>query len=437
MLDFKNITYDIFKNQALRHFICYPYRSLDDYQKNLENVPKFIECNNCAEFSRAMEYLEKMLEEFKEYGNTSRYNSITSGISILAKCAVKSYIRINRSTILNDRIPNPKALILLSKLKKEWQVCSNDDLNTIAKITIVTVEEYMENSDVLSPFFKHLDKINNIKTDEVTLLHEISDLKLSTNPTKAQRIASNKGSFALYGGSYTINDILGSPTSFNWSSLLSDSKFVDNEKFINAIKSISYSDTAKIVFSRYVSRDDDFIENFPQFTKGLIAEFDDIDDPNNNQPGTSILVDHFNNNDGTATHARVMLHQLIKHYDGDTKSFTKKILILIRYALQNTPQGSYMDNKSVVYSEKNNHIYEDRYRATDIRATFDNQSAIMYLDNIISSIDSGKYDEDKCQLIYSIIDSAATMSKWFSSFLLTVTICVAKSLETGSIVSIH
>lgn len=93
MIDFKEITYEKFKMQILRHIFEHPYWTFEDVSKNLNSIPEFAKCDS-TQLPKLFEFIRKFIDEFGDdmTGRTGRYGTIFGGLAILARAGIKSMI---------------------------------------------------------------------------------------------------------------------------------------------------------------------------------------------------------------------------------------------------------------------------------------------------------------------------------------------------------
>lgn len=257
---FNTMTYDTFKNGIVKYCLGKYFMSVSDIPKRLEYnyLPEFIKFNDTEDINILFEFLNKLYDEFDK----------SIGILYICRALIKVYIeKFEDYQGLSSNV-----LITLLKLKEQvpaYNICSKSDLEKLASYIIISEEDYFENSNYLSPYFETLLKRNpNLKSDSVDLLHEVTNAKLSTNITKAQRIENNRNYYMLFGTSYTIKDIVSSPSSFSWDAILGNDNYISNSKFIKEISNISID--AKLDIFRHVCAYDNY--------KNISKVFPDIKD---------------------------------------------------------------------------------------------------------------------------------------------------------------
>lgn len=236
------------KESILKCLLERPYGCIADISNNRYNASYFLECKNNSEF-------EKMLAAIKDLENDSDIGLNSPIINILLKGAVNEYIRILDTTVVKTHSLDEMCISVETFLYIENSgACTQRSIETLADILRLTEEEYISHYEKLSKYFKIISKNNNVSSTEVNLLHEITNVKTTTAITKAERIESNKGWFSLFGKTYSCKDILGSPTSFDWSKIVSSdifNKLISDKNFTSEISQLPAEDIIPIITGVY------------------------------------------------------------------------------------------------------------------------------------------------------------------------------------------
>ena len=322
--------------QILRYIFEHPYWVFSNVSKDPNNIPEFVKCNS-TQLPKLFEFINKFIDEFGDDTTNTKsrymYGTIFNGLAILARAGIKSMIE---SKTCGENTSFPSNILITALKLKEFgmTVCSQQDLQLIARHTEIDESEYIEHSDILSPYFKLLNKRNNLKTDTVKLLHEISGAQTTVNITKNKRIQNNKGNFSLYGKSYTLNDIESCPTAFDWDKFILDDtgKCNASKSFKEMSKKISVSDALEICKYSYVyNKEYNYI--FPQLKNSLISELNEsqIISDNLSLPAGKILENEFTVKNYWYTHNKFiyMLNMLLDNNAYDEEYIKKLILLLI------------------------------------------------------------------------------------------------------------
>lgn len=294
---------------------------------------------------------------------------------------------------MEDTVFPSNILVTALELKDRSRLtlCSQQDLQLIARHTEIDESEYIEHSDILSPYFKLLNKRSNLKTDTVELLHEISGVQTTVNITKSMRIQNNKGRFSLYGKSYNLRDIESCPTAFDWNDFMKDDngEYNASEPFKEMSKKILVSDSLELCKHSYrYNKEYNYI--FPQLKNSLISELNESQVISGSlvPPMGKILANEFVNDSNYSYKLVHMLSMLLDDiYD---EEYIKKLILLLIYCISGS---STYNSRQTVYIRDNEVITDSWSRPRD-SIEFNNNDAKRYLESLYNKTHIIKYSPE-------------------------------------------